>query len=273
MERVTNALLRLRSVSAWDIVDLLVLIFLIYRALLLVRGTRAEQVAKGVALLTIFYFLSQPLRTVHWLMRSLMIPGVLVMVVIFQPELRMVLERVGRRGPFAMRSQPLPGEQIQHVINEISEALARFSRYRIGALIVWEREQPLQDVAQTGVPMHAEISSTLLESIFYAGAPLHDGAALIRGDRLVAAACLLPTTTTPRVGRGFGLRHLAAIGMSERSDAVIVVVSEETGNISIAADGVLDTKVDLADVKERLLTYFSLPARAPWFSFIFGGRR
>jgi len=156
------------------------------------------------------------------------------------------------------------------VINEIVEAVTRFSRQHVGALIVMEREVALQDVVRTGVPLDAEVTSTLLESIFSHGGPLHDGAVLIRGDRAAAAGCLLPTTTTPAVGRGLGLRHLAAIGMSERSDAVVVVVSEETGRLSLAADGVLGTGVDGADLKERLLTYFAPPPRARWFSILFG---
>jgi len=257
---------------ALDVVDVLVLAYVIYRALILVRGTRAEQLVKGVSVLVILYVVTQPLRTVHWLMQSLVIPGVLVMVIIFQPELRMLLERVGRSGPFPVRGLGVGGERITTVINEIVEAVTRFSRQRVGTLIVMERQVALEDVARTGVPLDAEVTSTLLDTVFFHGGPLHDGAVLVRGDRVVAAGCLLPTTTTPRVGRGLGLRHLAAIGMSERSDAVVVVVSEETGQISLAADGVLDRRLDAADLKEGLMTYLAPPPRARWFSLLFGGK-
>ncbi len=255
-----------------DVLDILVLAYAIYRGLLLVRGTRGEQLAKGVGVLLVVYVITQPLRTVHWLMQSLVIPGVLVMVIIFQPELRMALERVGRSGPFGFRARLVPGERMTEVINEIVEAVARFARQRIGALIVIEREVALQDVARTGVPMDAELTAPLLDSVFFHGGPLHDGAVLVRGDRVAAAGCLLPTTTTPAVGRGLGLRHLAAIGMSERSDAVVVVVSEETGQVSLGADGALERGLDPADLKGALLTYFAPPPRARWFSLLFGGR-
>jgi len=270
VERLSQLVANLPRPGLLDIVDVLVLAYGIYLALVLVRGTRAEQLVKGVGMLLLLYVVTLPLRAVHWVMQSLLIPGVLVMVIIFQPELRMMLERVGRSGPFAFRGRALGGEVVTRVVNEIMEATTRFSRQRTGALIVIERDVPLQDVARTGVPLDAEVTSTLLESIFYHGGPLHDGAVLIQGDRVVAAGCLLPTTTTPRVGRGLGLRHLAAVGMSERSDALVIAVSEETGRVSLAADGVLDSGLDLTDLKDRLLTYLAAPARPRRLLSLFG---
>ena len=230
-----------------DLVDILLIAFIVYQLLKLIKETRALQLVKGILILFFVLELSSWLRltTLNYLLRSAMQVGMFAIVVIFQPELRSLLEKVGRSkvgriisiGSGATDSRTL-------AIQEIAQAAENLSAEKVGALIVIERETKLGDIIGTGTLIDAEVSSALLENIFVPKTPLHDGAVIIRGDRIHTAGCLLPLTSNENLSRELGTRHRAALGISEASDAIVVVVSEETGKISIAASGALTRNLD-----------------------------
>jgi len=250
-----------------DVLDVAAVSYLIYRVMLVIRQSRAVQVAKGLVVIAVLILISNflQLRILNWLLTRALLPGVVALIIIFQPELRIGLAQIGRGTIWGSRLRGLGGAAISEVINEILEAVAHFSREKIGALIAIERETPLTEIIERGVQMDSKVSSTLLETIFSQHGPLHDMAVVMRGERVAAAGCLFPTSTNPYLGRTFGTRHRAAIGLSERSDAVVLVVSEETGALSVAVDGVIHTRLNLAQLKERLLGYFEPSSRSGIF--------
>jgi diadenylate cyclase len=250
-----------------DVLDVAAVSYLIYRVMLVIRQSRAVQVAKGLVVIAVLILISNflQLRILNWLLTRALLPGVVALIIIFQPELRTGLAQIGRGTIWGSRLKTLGGAAISEVINEILEAVAHFSREKIGALIAIERETPLTEIIEQGVQMDSKVSSTLLETIFSQYGPLHDMAVVMRGERVAAAGCLFPTSTNPYLGRTFGTRHRAAIGLSERSDAVVLVVSEETGALSVAVDGVIHTRLNLAQLKERLLGYFEPSTRSGIF--------
>ncbi len=226
------------------------------------RGTRAVQLVKGLLVLAALIGFTGVLQltTFNWLLKQALLPGVIALIILFQPELRLALEQIGRGHIFAGFSS-LRQEQIARSIDELVYAARQLSREHIGALIVIEREVGLNNVIQTGRRTEAVVSSDLLRTIFYPGTPLHDLATVIRGDRIVAAGCLLPLAERRDVRGLLGTRHRAALGLSETTDAVIVVVSEETGAISLAVDGRLYGNMAPDAVKQRLLTILTPPSR------------
>lgn len=236
-----------------DLFDILLVTMIFWGLLYLVKGTRAVPLMRGVLVLAIAVVLASnflSLTAFSWLIRNTL-PALLVAVpVIFQPELRRALERLGRGGGLVSFSSA------QASAMEVSSHVARASRLlaqrKHGALIVLERETGLQEYVDTGVPIDGEVTSELLLTIFQPNTALHDGAAVIRGGRIVAAACILPLAETSHVHRGLGLRHRAAVGITEQSDAVATVVSEETGIISVARFGHLTTNVDESRLREVL---------------------
>lgn len=250
-----------------DLVDIAAVSYIIYRVILVVRQTRAVQVAKGLVVIGALIAVSNllQLKVLNWLLTRALLPGVVALLIIFQPELRLGLAQIGRGRIWGGRLRGLGQERVTEVINEILDALAHFSREKIGALIAIERDSPLTDIIEAGVEMDSMVSSTLLETLFSERSPLHDMAVVIRGERVAAAGCLFPTSTNPYLGRSFGTRHRAAIGLAERTDAVILVASEETGALSLAVDGVIHTRLNLARLKERLLGYFLPPPRGGLF--------
>jgi len=244
-----------------DLIDILLIAFIVYQLLKLIKETRALQLVKGI--LVLFFALEIStwfnLTTLNYLLRSAMQVGMFAIVVIFQPELRSLLEKVGRSnvgkiiniGTGAADSQML-------AIEEIALAAENLSAEKTGALIVIERETKLGDIIRTGTRIDAEVSSALLENIFVPKTPLHDGAVIIRGDRIHTAGCLLPLTTNENLSRELGTRHRAALGITEASDALVIVVSEETGKISVATGGALTRNLDkeslTAALKKAILT-------------------
>jgi diadenylate cyclase len=236
-----------------DLVDILLVTTMILGLFLLVRGTRAVPLMRGVVLLVIAVALASnilSLTAFNWLIRNTL-PALLVAVpVIFQPELRRALERLGRGGGFIGFSGLETGTiKVSHRIARAAQLLAERKH---GALIVLERETGLQEYVDTGVPIDGEVSQELLLTIFQPNTALHDGAAIIRGDRIVAAASILPLAEISHVPRGLGLRHRAAVGITEQSDAVVTVVSEETGDISVARFGRLVRHLDESRLREIL---------------------
>lgn len=244
-----------------DVVDILLVSLVIYAVLYLVRGTQAVQLLRGIMVLAIlFFFLAQFLRLTafRWLIANT-IPVLLISIpVIFQPEIRRGLERLGRTGLLFGRSTP--EETLTRVINHVCRASQRLSERRHGALMVFERETGLQEIIDTGVSMDGLVSPELLTTIFYPNTALHDGAVVIRGERVVAAAAVLPLASDLR-DRRLGTRHRAAVGVTETSDAIAVVVSEETGIISLAYNGRIIRHLDEGRLNRLLHAFYGPPAR------------
>lgn len=256
MDLTELVLSTVRHIRPIDVLDMGVVAYVVYRALLLVRGTRAMALLNGLFFILLVIWLTSPLTTFNWLIRNLMLPSVIAIVVIFQPELRMALERLGRAGLQGTRSAYMSAEIRHGLVSEIADTMAQFSANQIGALLVLERSAPLTEVARTGKTLDAVCSQELLATIFFPRSPLHDGAVIIRGDRIVAAGCVLPHSESPGLSVSAGLRHRAALGITERTDAVAVVASEETGNISLAVDGTLSPALEKVELMERLLRLF-----------------
>jgi uncharacterized protein (TIGR00159 family) len=255
---VRDVLLRL-DVSA--VVDILIVSGSIYWLLLLVRGTTAMTVLRGVGVLLIGAFILSrifDLTMLTWMLRNSLAGLVIGMVVIFQPELRRALERLGRTGMrYGRRAER------QDVINLVVRASMQLARQNVGALIVLERDTGLQEVIDTGVPLDAQLSIELMNSIFPESSPLHDGAVIVRFDRVVAAGCTLPLSEAPLPAE-YGMRHRAAVGITERTDAVVVVVSEERGDVSLCSNGRMVPDLDEVRLSRQLHRLFDLePLEAP----------
>ncbi|MED0680640.1 diadenylate cyclase CdaA [Aneurinibacillus thermoaerophilus] len=219
-------------------VDILIVTYIIYKLILLLRGTRALQLFKGIMVIVIAMVASSflQLRTLQWLMDKALSYGVFAILVIFQPELRRALEQIGRGRLFARSSAP-DEKIVLDVVEAVVKAVFYMAKRRIGALIVIERETGLSDYVETGIGLTARCSSELLINIFIPNTPLHDGAVIMRKDMVMAAGCYLPLSENPTISKELGTRHRAAIGLSEVSDAIAIVVSEETGQVSIAING------------------------------------
>ena len=231
-----------------DIIDILIVAFLIYKAFQLVRETRAQQLIKGIALLVVAYYVSHllNLRTMSFILLNIVNYGVIALVVVFQPELRNALERLGstrvnRITFFSLNFNNSKDEEQrnQEAILSVCEAAQSMQKGRIGALILFERAIRLGDIISTGTVINANISPELIENIFYPKSPLHDGALVIREGRLCAAGCFLPLSQNQEISRELGTRHRAALGISENSDVLVVVVSEESGIISLVEHGII----------------------------------
>lgn len=246
-------LIRLRLA---DILDIAILSFLIYKGLWMLRKTSSGRVLRGIMVLLLAIFLSSaiPLTATSFLLSRVLEFGTIALVILFQPELRRLLERVGssRFGFVFAANKTSETETIESAIRETTEAYTSMSQDKVGALMVFERQNLLDDVIKTGTPLDCAVSSELLKNVFWNKAPLHDGAVIVRDGRIVGAGCMLPLSGNVNLSRDLGMRHRAGIGMSEHSDAVVVIVSEETGSISAAVGGML--KRHLApETLERLL--------------------
>ncbi|NIK70427.1 MULTISPECIES: diadenylate cyclase CdaA [unclassified Paenibacillus] len=232
-----------------DIIDIGIVSYIIYKLILLVRGTRAVQLLKGILVLVGTWAISTwfNLYTLKWLMNQMFTFGVLAVFIIFQPELRRALEQLGRGKLFA-RTSTLERDIIAEQVESIMKAVQHMSQRSIGALIVFERNTGVSELIESGIQMESRITSELLINIFTPNTPLHDGAVIIRGNQIMAAGCYLPLSENPFISKELGTRHRAAIGVSEVSDAVAVIVSEETGQVSLAINGMI-----VRDIKEESL--------------------
>jgi len=224
-----------RQISLTTLLDIAITALFIYWLFSLIRGTRAVTLVIGVSILLGVYAaaLALDLRLFTQLLQAGAVVGLFALVVVFQPELRRALERIGRVGSFGWLLAPTEQRTVEHVAAEVARAAGALSRDGQGALIVLERETGLEDTAESGIMLHADVSTDLLVTIFSPRTPLHDGAVIIRGDRIVAAAALLPLTEMTLQSERFGTRHRAALGITEATDAVAVVVSEESGQMSV----------------------------------------
>jgi diadenylate cyclase len=238
--------------SWWDLVDILVVAFAIYEGLKLIKGTRAVQMTVGSLLIVFLYFLSRwaPLQTVNWAIRNIFGYVVFAAIVLFQSDLRRALAHFGRTQFFGFFSRNV--ENDEDVIEEVVVAATMLAERRVGAIIAIERAIGLRNYIESGIPLDATITHDLIVSIFQQSAPLHDGAVIVQEQRVAAAACFLPLTVNPQLSRELGSRHRAAIGLTEENDSIAVVVSEESGKISLALDGRIERGLSAGILRQRL---------------------
>lgn len=245
-------------------VDIGIIAIIIYKVMNLIKETRAEQLIKGIAMLIIATKLSEVLglHTVYWLLKNAMTVGVIAILIIFQPELRRALEHLGR-GKFFVKGELLDKE-IDSMLDEISIAVTHLSKNKIGAIIVLEQETGLNEYIETGTKLDSTVTNELLVNLFVPNTPLHDGAVIIRRNRIAAAGCFLPLTQSQNLSKELGTRHRAAIGITEISDSMVIIVSEETGVISFAKMGRLSRYLDTKSLKEIIKNSFmTKEARQP----------
>lgn len=241
-----------------DVIDILLVAVILYKLFTLIKETRAEQLTKGIVVLLVLTKLSEwaELLTINWILANAMTLGALAILIVFQPELRRGLEYIGRSRFLTKSLIEIRGESLSKVVEEIVEAAASLSRQKIGALIVIERQTGLNEVADTGTKINGLVSSDLLINIFIPNTPLHDGAVIIKDDRIKAAACFLPLTDNTGLSKELGTRHRAALGISERSDSLSIIVSEETGAISVAENGTISRYLDTKTLTQILLDMY-----------------
>jgi diadenylate cyclase len=246
-----SSVLRRPPMGWWDVLDIVIVAILIYEFLKLIRGTRAVQMAAGSLLILGLFYISRlaPLQTVNWMVRNILVYVAFAAIVIFQSDIRRALAHFGQAPFFRYFNRT---EAAAETIEEVVVAATMLSTQRIGAIVAIERDIGLRNYIESGIPLDAILTYDLLVTIFQTGSPLHDGAVILQERRVSAAACFLPLTVNPRVSRELGTRHRAAIGLTEESDAVAVVVSEETGAISLALDGRIDRRLTPDQLRERL---------------------
>jgi len=247
-----------------DAIDILLVTFIIYGLLIITRKTRAIQVLKGLGVFLLFALICQwiGLTAVSALLNYVIEAGAVIIVVIFQPEIRKALERVGRGRFFGIGFDNNMVSEDTKDIENIERAILNLSIRKIGALMVFERKTGLKDIIESGTTLDARISSELIENIFVPNSPMHDGAMILKNNRIVAAGCFLPLSNNPNLSSDLGTRHRAGLGMSEMSDAVIIIVSEETGIISKAHDGVLSRYIDRKALRGILNELYASPETA-----------
>ena len=260
-----------------DALDISIVAFIIYKILEFIKETRAQQLVRGLVALIGIFFISDLLNfyVLNWVLKSTMTIGIFVLVVLFQPELRRGLEYMGRSGIVRNSFRNIDKEHAKEVVNVFIRTVEKFSQSKTGALIVIERQTSLNDIVETGTVVDSETSVEMLGNLFYEGAPLHDGAVIVRGDRIYAAGCVLPLTQNKQLSKDLGTRHRAGIGITERSDAISIIVSEETGIISIAEDGMLQRFLDQKALEKKLLSIY-VPVQKERFQIFtnwLGGRR
>lgn len=253
------------SLSLFSVLDVLLVGAAVYYLILLLRGTRGYQLLKGVAVLLVLLAVTKALglSALHWLLAQALIPGVIALVIIFQPELRLALARLGRGGLWTLALTAMKGEDIARVAQQVVAGAQHCSREHVGALIVLERQVALDEIIAGGKPLDALVSAELLRAVFSPASRLHDGAAVIRGERIVAAGCWLPLTERDDVGAWLGSRHRAALGLSETTDAAAVVVSERTGAVSLTHQGRMHVNVSGEELAAQLMRILQPPQPQP----------
>lgn len=237
-----------------DVIDIVIVAVVLYKLFTLIKETRAEQLTKGIVVLLVLTKVTDwmKLYTIHFILNNAMTVGTLAILIVFQPELRRGLEYIGTSKWFSKSLMEIRGESLSQVVEEIVEATSSLSRQKIGALMVLERKTGLNEVVETGTKIDGFVSSDLLINIFIPNTPLHDGAVIIKDDKIKAAACFLPLTDNTGVSKELGTRHRAALGISEKSDSLSIVVSEETGAISISENGTIARYLDAKTLRQIL---------------------
>lgn len=242
-----------------DLIDIAIVSFVIYKIFILVKGTRAARMLIGVGLLLTFSLFSRffELYTLDWLIQSFWSQIILVLIILFQPEIRKALAQMGE-APILQR---FSSAEEMKTIEEIVKATQSLANKKIGALIVFERDVSLSDYVEIGVPLDAKVTKELLISIFHPSSPIHDGAVIIKSNKVLAAGCFLPIKLGAELSKTYGTRHRAALGISEETDAVAVVVSEETGSISVAERGNLESNLDLEKLRNKLTALLTIKGK------------
>jgi len=253
-EFLSNAVNYIKLISIADIVDIVIVAFLIYKLIGVIRKTNLMPVAKGLVVILAVLWLSGilQLNMINWLLRNIVELGLIALVIIFHPELRRFLEKVGSSRITGLFGGEYKAMNVESAIMQTVLACADLSRSRTGALIIFERDNQLAEPISTGTLLNADVTAELMKNIFFVKAPLHDGAVIIKNGRIAAAGCMLPMSSNMNLSRDLGMRHRAGIGVSERSDAVAVIVSEETGAISVAVDGMLKRHLSTETVETLL---------------------
>ncbi len=254
---MTEYLDNLREIIRWqDLIDVLLVTYIVYRVLLLIRGTRAVQMLTGLGIILIMYFLAAQFQfhTLFTILAQFFENFILILIIVFQDEIRKALTQVGRN-PFFASTNTI--EEVA-VVEEICQAAAQLAKERVGALIVMERETGLKNYIEAGTMLDSRVSADLILSIFHPTSPIHDGALIIRNARITSAACLLPISRDPSVQRELGTRHRAALGLTHETDAVVIVVSEERGEISIVHHGVMLRDLEIHSLRQNLLELLGL---------------
>ncbi|QSX06182.1 diadenylate cyclase CdaA [Sedimentibacter sp. zth1] len=243
------------NMSIVSLIDIVVVYFLIYQGYVLIKNMRAKQLVKGIVLILVITQLASLFKfyTLSWILENTVQVGFIALIILFQPELRRALEFIGRSSMFSINTLDKDTATSEKVIKEICSAVSSLARQKIGALIIFEQKTGLNEIVDTGTSLDSAISSGLLINIFIPNTPLHDGAVVVRNYRLAAAGCFLPLTDNNTLSKDIGTRHRAALGITERSDAIAVIVSEETGYISYAVDGRLYRNIQV-DELERILS-------------------
>ncbi len=258
-EKIGEALLSFNFTS--DLLDVLFVTFVIYEAIKFIRGSRSLHLIKGLAFLGVLYLIIKltDMEASEFLLSSLFQNALIILVVLFAPEIRNILERFGRRSItdfsfFSFKNDGAYQEEVTNLVNDFCKAAGEMSETKTGALVVFEREAPLNDVIKSGTILDAHSSTELFNGLFFKNSALHDGAVVVRNARIYSAGCILPLTQNNSISSDLGTRHRAAIGMSEHSDAVVVIISEETGYISVAINGQLQRDVQTGNLREILLS-------------------
>ncbi len=242
------------NVRIFDIIDILIIALIIYKAIGFLRETRAGQLMKGIGVLLLLYIIANvfELAVLRWLLSAIVSSAIVALAIVFQPELRRILERVGQVKLGHSQSEDGESAVILDSLNNICKAAGMMQESKTGALIVFERKTQLGEIINTGTTIDAKVSSAMMNNIFFPKSPLHDGAVIIRDGRIIAAGCILPLTQSTVFSAQLGTRHRAAIGMTENSDAIVLIVSEETGIISIAYDGSITRNYSVETAYEEL---------------------
>lgn len=256
MKELVNNLLT--GIGITDVIDILIVAFVVYKVLGFIRESRAGQLVKGLLILLAAFFVSDifQLYTLNWILKGTMTVGIIALIVVFQPELRRGLEYMGRSKLIRPMFGKVNKNKAKSISVEVARAIENMSATRTGALLVVERQTALTDICETGTVLDANITAGLIETIFYEGSPLHDGALIIRGDKLYSAGCVLPLTENKSISKALGTRHRAGIGITEASDALVFIVSEETGIVSMAEDGKLDRFLDAKTIEKSMLNIY-----------------
>ena len=271
-EFITTYLSRMpRNVRWVDVVEILLISFLIYQILVWIKNTKAWSLLKGIVVIGVFIFIADrfEMTTILWIVKNVLGVAVTALVVILQPELRKALEELGKKNiiksiiPFESNKNSEEGRFSDKTINEIAKACVEMGRARTGALIVVEQDQSLAEYEKTGIDVDGVVSSQLLINIFEHNTPLHDGAVIIRGNRIISATCYLPLSYNMALSKELGTRHRAGVGISEETDSMTIIVSEETGKISIAYEGKLERNLDGERLQDKLRSIQNKPEEEP----------
>lgn len=280
LEIMETYLSRVSGIRWADIVEIIIISFLVYHILVWIKNTKAWSLLKGILVITVFILFAAyfEMNTILWIVNNMFGVAVTAVVVILQPELRKAVEELGRKNiitsilPFEVGKALEEGRFSDKTINEIAKACIEMGKVRTGALIVVEREQSLAEYERTGIDVDGIVTSQLLINIFEHNTPLHDGAVIIRGNRITSATCYLPLSDNTQLSKELGTRHRAGVGISEASDSLTIIVSEETGKISVAYEGKLERNLDSDTLKERLRTIQNKPVEESRKRILWKGR-